>query len=187
VTSPLPDSSPTYSFIYTNTKPPQHPSLEALAMSAIRRSKSEPSVAPAKPFLASTYSRGLQAHRPRILRHHTGLVLADTPGPSSATCSGYHTLRVERTEDPFSLGGFFPPQLSGTESPTEEWTWLRERDARDESDQFSQDGDWSTDGYRPRFDGTEDEETGKTIRREDKLGVLSLRTSRLYWRLLVRS
>ena len=152
-------------------------------MSAIQRSKSESSVTAVQPFLAPRNGDALRAHRPQIVRHCTSLALANVSGSRSATCSGYQTPRTERIEDPFSLGGFFPPQLPGTENPTDEWAWLREdRETDSDSDQPPHDGVWSTDGYEPRFGKAEDEEAAQTIRLEDKLGVLSLRTSPCYRR-----
>ncbi|EKM61227.1 uncharacterized protein PHACADRAFT_190378 [Phanerochaete carnosa HHB-10118-sp] len=111
-----------------------------------------------------------------LTRHKTSLALTELASPRSLARSGYQTPRAERVEDPFSLGGFFPPRLAGTDTPRTEWSWLRgdemdatelqlgHSDERLELEQF------------PTFDKAEDEETGRVIRHEDKLGVLSLRS-----------
>lgn len=147
-------------------------------MSAIQRSRSAPSVAPPQPFLASHGSdNALLTHRPRIVRHKTSLALTETVSARPAARSGYQTPRTERIEDPFNLGGFFPSHLVGTESPRVEWNWLRGDEADAVESHTEHDEAWSAHDRVPIFDKAEDEETGRVIRREDKLGVLSLRTS----------
>lgn len=154
-------------------------------MSSLQRSQSAPSVAALQPFLAAARDGGTPRDaRPRITRHHTSLALTtDVPGPSAPTRSGYSTPRGERTEDPFSLGGFFPSQLPGNEGQAEEWTWLRELETDEETHPTPPDDAWL--GYEglPTLDKTEDDEAGEVIRREDKLGVLSFRKCRriLLW------
>lgn len=54
---------------------------------------------------------------------------------------------------------------------------MRELETDEGTGPASQDHAWTEDGHLPTLDETEDEETGEMIRREDKLGVLSLRTS----------
>ncbi|GJE85731.1 hypothetical protein PsYK624_018100 [Phanerochaete sordida] len=140
-------------------------------MSSIQRSKSAPLVAPPQPFLASRCDddSALRAHRPRIVRHKTSLALTELSAPRS----GYQTPRGERIDDPFSLGGFFPSHFAGVDSPSEmEWQWLREDDLHELPLEHTHEEDVA---QVPSFDKAEDEETGRVIRREDKLGVLSLR------------
>lgn len=146
-------------------------------MSTLPRSKSAPSVTPPQqPFLASQAGNALRPHRPRVVRHHTSLALTDLSGPSSATRSGQQTPRGDRTDDPFSLGGFFPPQLPGNDAPTAEWTWLREHAAGEDDAAMVHDEAWLEELHLvPTLGKTGDEATGELIRREDKLGVLSLR------------
>lgn len=137
-------------------------------MSSIQRSKSAPHVAPLQPFLTPRPGDALRGDRPRIRRHNTSLALTDMP--ASRPRSGYATPRAERAEDPFSLGGFFPPPRPGGDAPAEgEWTWLREDDGL-----LPREADWRDDEYAPSVDKAEDEHTGEVIRQEDKLGVLSL-------------
>ena len=148
-------------------------------MSAIQRSKSAPTVAPPQPFLASHGSDDvIRTSRPRVVRHKTSLALTELATPRSAPRSGYRTPHAERVEDPFSLGGFFPSHLPGTESPAQEWNWLKDDEIEAVEAQAAQNDEWSERALPPTaFDKAEDEEAARVIRREDKLGVLSLRTS----------
>ena len=107
-------------------------------------------------------------------------------GPASP-----YTPRVER-EDPFSLSGFFPASLSALERPEadQEWDWLHHH-ADDDDDEdggeeredaayrsgrvspiSESDDEWNV--PTPCSPDVEDLLTGDAIRREDKLGILTL-------------
>ena len=111
------------------------------------------------------------------------------------------TPRTARVDDPCSLSGFFPSSFTGSvhdRSEAVEWDWLHYK--VDDSDKAllaesqsptsssssgyaspssSEDEEWALPPTpplsSPMFDRGEDEVCGETIRREDKLGVLSLR------------
>jgi hypothetical protein len=74
---------------------------------------------------------------------------------------------VER-EDPFSLAGFFPASHRATPED-EQWKWLR----REEDDKVSV-SSFSVDDEDSVLGELEEELADKTIKGEDKLGVLSL-------------
>ncbi|KAI0687763.1 hypothetical protein BC835DRAFT_1419673 [Cytidiella melzeri] len=140
-------------------------------MSNIQRSKSTPHVAPLQPFLVPSGSKThLAAAKPRIRRHQTSLALTDL-------VPGHRTPRTE--DDPFSLGGFFP---SPAERPDAVWNWLhvQEDSVADVTTEETEDEDGvGGDGTRRAhvmFDHAEDQRTAEMILREDKLGVLSLRS-----------
>lgn len=171
-------------------------------MSNIQRSRSAPQVGPLEPFLVSDQARSREhtLPHPRIRRHHTSLALTELATPSSSR-SGYQTPRADRTEDPFSLGGFFPSQLAPAPVYSDaEWAWLRTADddvgdvvegdsVRGRSDGTSaayrgpdsneEEEEDEEDGFTPRnmLDNAEDLKMGEMIMREDKLGVLSIRES----------
>ncbi|KAF5356118.1 hypothetical protein D9756_004056 [Leucocoprinus leucothites] len=69
--------------------------------------------------------------------------------------------------DPFNLAGFFPTSLSVIGNEEEEWRWMNEAGEEDGSVR----GGWSA------IFGNE---TGETIKREDKLGVLALKDVSLF-------
>ncbi|KAI0348390.1 hypothetical protein BDW22DRAFT_80743 [Trametopsis cervina] len=147
-------------------------------MSNLPRSKSTSHVAPAQPFLVPGGSKTTAQGRPLIPRHRTSLALTELT--SSSSRSGHQTPRTDR-EDPFSLGGFFPPQLSTTtpDRPDTEWGWLRNDEAAIQEDlirenEFEEDDE--TILSHVMFDRTEDLRTGEMILQEDKLGILSLRS-----------
>jgi len=73
-------------------------------------------------------------------------------------------------EDPFSLTGFFPPsRLGGSE---EEWSWIRKAQDEEEGMYYS-----NTNWEEPKTPKDDTYETdAATIRKEDKIGVLSINT-----------
>ena len=144
-------------------------------MSSIPRSKSAPHVgAPLQPFLAPKR----EPVRPQLPRHRTSLALTEFITPSqNPPRSGHHTPRSERAEDPFNLGGFFPPPFPLAENglgEDEEWQWLRGDDNPAPEEQAVE--DWKNLHTEvPSLDESEDEDTDELIRQEDKLGILSIR------------
>ncbi|KAF7799252.1 hypothetical protein EIP86_010484 [Pleurotus ostreatoroseus] len=154
----------------------------------IPRSQSTPHVAGTQPFLAPhalTLNTG-RPERPKLPRHRSALALSEST--SAAASSGRHTPLSERTEDPFSLTGFFSPGLSVTDESCT-WDWLRARDDDTHADADSkfmasgcvspiseEDADLlATQGLSPIFDKLRDQLAAEAIREEDKLGILSVR------------
>lgn len=141
-------------------------------MSAIPRSRSAPHVgAPLPPFLAPKH----ESKRPQLPRHRTSLALTELYTSYTPPRSGYYTPRAERAEDPFNLGGFFPslPVAETRLEEDEEWQWLRGDDALVSNERRPVE-DWEK-SEGPFLEKSEGEETDEIIRREDKLGVLSIR------------
>ncbi|TCD69941.1 hypothetical protein EIP91_005530 [Steccherinum ochraceum] len=168
---------------------------------ALARSKSAPHVAgpPFHPASRLFQASSLDGPRPpKIRRHASALAVASfaaAAASSSSLRSGQQTPRVDRQDDPFSLAGFFPASLSSVyETPAQmEWDWLHYEVDESElvgnvppsmasgyaSPTSSEEGEeWALPATPPSgvpmFDRSEDEVCGETIRREDKLGVLSL-------------
>ncbi|CCL98298.1 uncharacterized protein FIBRA_00292 [Fibroporia radiculosa] len=114
--------------------------------------------------------------RPALPRVRSAIVQS----PSSPV--SVYALRGDRNEDPFSLSDFFPSDLMGSEHDRgREWAWLQTRRIhRDEelSDDLPSPAD-ETEWLPPTppslvaGDFTDDE-TRECIRREDKLGILTL-------------
>ncbi|KAH8102527.1 hypothetical protein BXZ70DRAFT_787949 [Cristinia sonorae] len=162
---------------------------------ALPRSKSAPHVPGNNPF--STLA-GASAGQPRIPRHASTLGVSSLSFSSAyetSNRSGTQTPRAQRKEDPFSLAGFFPASLSGVYERQEqaEWDWLNYEYEVEESELVgasragtsgvvspsSEDEEWGLPSTppgakSPMFDRSADEVCGETIRREDKLGILSL-------------
>lgn len=81
------------------------------------------------------------------------------------------TPRTERA-DPFSLGEFFPSSLGYTaETQTEEWNWLRDGEEENEDEENEAQ---EQEQVKDQTSQKNDELAEDAIKREDKLGVLSL-------------
>jgi hypothetical protein len=88
-----------------------------------------------------------------------------------------HTIHRERPVDPFSLGGFFPSGLR--QSDQEPSGWWREDGPEEGAEEFTGelvmvDGDSGLEGSQGALFGREDQPAEALIKREDKLGVLTV-------------
>ncbi|KAI0660372.1 hypothetical protein C8Q70DRAFT_47686 [Cubamyces menziesii] len=118
--------------------------------------------------------------RPKLPRHRSAVAVSGTQPFASL-----YTPRSER-EDPFSLGGFFPTTLGAFEnSPVEqEWDWLHpDTAANDDYDSpvrsglvspISEDDEWDIPTPCSALDDAGDALARDAIKREDKLGILTL-------------
>ncbi|KAI9060596.1 hypothetical protein FKP32DRAFT_1577497 [Trametes sanguinea] len=159
-----------------------------MSTSSIPRSHSVPHVGSLK--ITTT---DLPRPRPKLPRHRSALPLS---GSSTSSFSALYTPRTER-EDPFSLGGFFPANLSTFEkSPTEqEWDWLHPDAAAADEDYYdddrgrgryfspvrsglvspiSEDEEWDIPTPCSALADADDSLARDAIQREDKLGILTL-------------
>ncbi|CDO73511.1 hypothetical protein BN946_scf185013.g146 [Trametes cinnabarina] len=160
-----------------------------MSTSSIPRSHSVPHVSSLK--ITTT---DLPRPRAKLPRHRSAVPLS---GSSTSSFSALYTPRSER-EDPFSLGGFFPANLSTFEkSPTEqEWDWLHPDAAAVDSDvdedrygregrfltpicsglvsPISEDDEWDIRTPCSALADADDSLARDAIRREDKLGILTL-------------
>ncbi|RDX50435.1 hypothetical protein OH76DRAFT_447481 [Lentinus brumalis] len=150
---------------------------------SVPRSQSVPHIASFQTTKISTPSSSTEAAerhvRPQLPRHRSALGIA---GDTHHLVPVY-TPRVER-EDPFSLSGFFPARLAAREHPEteQEWDWLRA--ATDEEEGLERhrsglvspisesDSEWNI--PTPCSPDMEDALAGDAIKREDKLGILTL-------------
>lgn len=81
-------------------------------------------------------------------------------------------------EDPFSLSGFFPSGLAGTEEDRDEWNWLGTESVEPATsiESYSVKADYADlVNHIVALDASGEEELmTRTIEKEDKLGILSL-------------
>ncbi|KAJ8702468.1 hypothetical protein PTI98_001179 [Pleurotus ostreatus] len=81
-------------------------------------------------------------------------------------------------EDPFSLSGFFPSALAGTEEDRDEWNWLNPESVEPATspESYSLNADYAdlVDNIVALDVSGEEELMTRTIEKEDKLGILSL-------------
>ncbi|KAF9496092.1 hypothetical protein BDN71DRAFT_1506009 [Pleurotus eryngii] len=81
-------------------------------------------------------------------------------------------------EDPFSLSGFFPSALAGTEEDRDEWNWLSPESVEPATspESYSLNADYAdlVDTIVALDVSGEEELMTRTIEKEDKLGILSL-------------
>lgn len=153
-----------------------------IATMSVPRSRSVPHITLQTTNLstASSSSQPAERHaRPHLPRHRSAVALSS----SSHHLVPVYTPRVER-EDPFSLSGFFPANFAALEHPEaeQEWDWLRVTDDSDAGDDDHRSGrvspisesddEWTV--PTPCSPDVEDALTGDAIKREDKLGILTL-------------
>lgn len=153
---------------------------------SVPRSRSAPHISSAtltKISAATASPEPSESHyhvRPLLSRHQSAVVIS---GSSHHLVPAY-TPRVER-EDPFSLSGFFPTNFAALEHPDadQEWDWLRATDEDEDEDGGAfrsgpvspiseSDDEWPI--HTPCSLHDEDALTGAAIKREDKLGILTL-------------
>lgn len=170
-------------------------SLSTTLAMALSRSKSAPHV-PGQ-AIKFTAPSGSSSRHAQMQRRASAFAVSSPSVRSvyeSPARTGQQSPRVERRDDPFSLGGFFPSSLAAVHDRQEnvEWAWLYEEDESEEvlaqspvprSSGYTTPSstDWEEDEWAlpstppvPMFDRGEDEICGETIKREDKLGILSL-------------
>ncbi|KAA1468729.1 hypothetical protein DENSPDRAFT_878359 [Dentipellis sp. KUC8613] len=140
-------------------------------MSNIQRSKSAPHVSGLAPLVE-------KAQRPQLgpRRTKTTLDFLEAFPQARRVPSGYTTPRSDR-EDPFNMGGFFPPQLR-TDEEAAEWRWLKDEEADDEAEgshtvETAASDDDAASG-ESLFGEVEEANADAVIRDEDKLGILSI-------------
>jgi hypothetical protein len=134
-----------------------NPSARRSASEVMQRSQSTPNVG----------VRPAQPQRPR----RTKTSIDFLAGPLR------HTIHRERPVDPFSLGGFFPSGLR--QSDQEPSGWWREDGPEEGAEEFTGelvmvDGDSGLEGSQGALFGREDQPAEALIKREDKLGALTV-------------
>ncbi|KAI8980718.1 hypothetical protein BD414DRAFT_493074 [Trametes punicea] len=152
---------------------------------SIPRSQSLPHVSSLKITTTGlSPSSPASSRRPKLPRHRSAIVVSSSP-------QSLYTPRTER-DDPFSLGGFFPANLGAFEYlPTDQqWDWLHpDAAAADEDDYYlgglspirsglvspiSEDDEWDIPTPCSALADEHDALAQDAIRREDKLGILTL-------------
>ncbi|PSR75889.1 hypothetical protein PHLCEN_2v8803 [Hermanssonia centrifuga] len=156
---------------------------------SLNRSKSTPEVAPPQPFLRQDIpakNRG----RPQMHRQRSESALSDVRQSIPSPPRHYRPARERRTEDPFSLAGFFPsetlfaPSQHFDSDSEEPWLWLQEyegageRDIENSSPVLLPLADFPVQGSSSSHILAKTEDTDfewdDAIRQEDKLGILSM-------------
>lgn len=134
------------------------------------------------PFTSSPAARyPSPGSRSRLARPGSSIELTNVRPLDTHLSASPHTPRAERPESPFNLDGFFPSRVVVSEGDKEEtWDWLHGSESNGASYEHAavtspsseNDDEW------PRTPCSELDEgaTRDLIRREDKLGVLSLGT-----------
>lgn len=135
-----------------------NPSGQRSASEVMQRSQSTPNV--------GVRRAQLQPQRPR--RTKTSIDFLTVPPR--------HAIHREKCVDPFSLGGFFPS--SPRQSDEEPSGWWREDGPEEGAEEFARelvmDSDSGLEGSQDALFGREDQPAEALIKREDKLGVLTV-------------
>ena len=135
-----------------------NPSGRSSTSEVMQRSQSTPNVG----------VRPTQQHLQRPRRTKTSIDFLAVP-PRNA-------IHREKRVDPFSLGGFFPSGLR--ESDQEPSGWWREDGPEEGAEEFARelvmDNDSGLEGSQGALFGREDQPAEALIKREDKLGVLTV-------------
>jgi hypothetical protein len=134
-----------------------NPSGQRSASEVMQRSQSTPNV--------GVRRAQLQPQRPR--RTKTSIDFLTVPPR--------HALHREKCVDPFSLGGFFPtsPRQSDQE-PSGWWRDGPQEGAEEFARELVMDSDSGLEGSQDALFGREDQPAEELIKREDKLGVLTV-------------